>query len=212
MNSQQVKIGLAVLGFIAAGVLLWWQMQPDEQHKQWMENFEKSQAQVAAAEASGKAPGTPAAARPAISQPAATVTRTVAAPAQSQFAVDEVDIDALTDSIVEIEFNYAEERVARNPMTPLVGPMAPLRVSTELNEGAQTEAQKQAMAAAQLAARSMTLSGIVWDKRNPVAVINNEVVANGHIFPSGIVVESIETDHVIIRVNESLVSLELKEL
>ena len=94
-------------------------------------------------------------------------------------------------------------------MTPLVGPMAPPRLATADN---QTEEQKQAVLEAQLAVRSMAVTGIIWDDYNPVAIIDDEVVGTGYKFPTGVSVEKIEPDRVIMRVNDSLVPVELKEL
>ena len=65
-------------------------------------------------------------------------------------------------------------------------------------------------------ARSMILTGIIWDKAHPLAVLNNEVVGEGHIFDAdknspGIVVDRIEQGRVILKVDEQLVPLNLEE-
>jgi hypothetical protein len=58
----------------------------------------------------------------------------------------------------------------------------------------------------------MSVTGIVWDKRFPVAVINNDVVAPGDQLAAGIVVKAIEADKVILAVHDRPVTLELKHL
>jgi hypothetical protein len=120
-----------------------------------------------------------------------------------------VDLDQLLERIQSVDFDYDEERVPRNPMAPLVGPMAPPRLASA---DSQTEEQRQAAFEAQLAVRAMAVTGIIWDAYNPVAIIDDEVVGMGYEFPTGVSVEKIEPDRVIMRVNDSLVPVELKEL
>jgi hypothetical protein len=55
------------------------------------------------------------------------------------------------------------------------------------------------------------VSGIVWDERRPLAVVDNEVVYAGYAYADGTTVESIERDRVIFKVGDSLIQNPLKE-
>jgi hypothetical protein len=62
----------------------------------------------------------------------------------------------------------------------------------------------------------MLLTGIIWDAEEPLAILNDEVVTEGFIFSTdegaeGIIVDSIEPGRVILRVDETLVPLNLEE-
>ncbi|MBN2311970.1 MAG: hypothetical protein JXR94_23535 [Candidatus Hydrogenedentes bacterium] len=196
MNPQVKKIVVVVVLFVLAGAVLWWRMQPSDFDKQYQANLAKGQAAApAATPAAAPAPGSPAA------------SPGVPAPPQSSFQEADVDIAQLLQDIQEVNFSYDEVRLARDPMTPLVGPMAPRR----LGGGEEGAADSAPSLEAQLAVRTMTISGIIWDPENPVAVVDDEVVTIGYAFSSGVIVEKIEPDRVIMRVNESLVPIELKE-
>lgn len=129
-----------------------------------------------------------------------------AAPAQAPITVD--TINTLLAQIEEVDFTY--EARGRDPMTPLVGPL--------LREGTVKGPRPDARLAVQVA-RSMKVTGIMWDKANPLAVVDDDVVWKGYEFvsvgrkeyPPGIVVDSIGADHVILRVEETLITLELQE-
>ncbi|MCP4642115.1 MAG: general secretion pathway protein GspB [bacterium] len=204
MDAQKKKIAIIVVLFVAAGGLLYWQMfGPDPEYDAYMANAAKSQQDLATQQAGGgAAPPRPAAAAP-------TAARVVTAPA-SRFKTAEVDPVELLGRVQDVEFNYDENRTARDPMAPLVGPMARplLAVVSDDPEGEKVGPSMEE----RLAVRTMALSGIVYDDVNPVAVVDNEVVTQGFSFPNGVVVEKIEADRVIMRVNEALIPIELKEL
>lgn len=171
---------------------------------------------------SGETPPPAAATKPAAQQPAAgpnagtpaavpDATKAATAPAAnaaSAFKQSNVNIDELLASIKEVDFDYALERETRDPMTPLVGKHALTQYMAAENGGAANalnsgEAQRLAM--------NMTVTGIVWDKKSPMAVVNNEVVYPGYVFDSGIAVESIEPTRVLLRVGDSVIPKELEE-
>jgi hypothetical protein len=55
------------------------------------------------------------------------------------------------------------------------------------------------------------VSGIVWDERHSLAVVDNEVVYPGYVYADGVTVESIERDRVVFKVGDSLIQNPLKE-
>ena len=140
------------------------------------------------------APPAPSQSKPAVTAGAAGQT----APAPpSQLKTVDVDIDALLAELKPVTFNYMKEKVDRNVMTPLVGvlggPIAPGPGSP-----------------GPLMMRDVT--GIIWDEYDPVAVIDDEVVQVGHVYPDGTQVYAIEPNRVIFRVGDMLIPVNLKEL
>jgi len=131
--------------------------------------------------------------------PAAAAPAAASAPA----APAEIDIDALLASIQEVDFDYEKDRVPRDVMAPLVGKVA---VRTD-EEGSGAPVAPATLGKVM----SKIVSGIVWDESFPVAVVDNEVVEPGYEYADGTIVESIEEDHVVFRVGESLIQVELKE-
>jgi len=157
-----------------------------------------------------KGAGTPAPSKPSTTAPANTAGGPTAAPstpapASSSAPVDtaEINIDALLASIQEVDFDYEKDRVPRDVMAPLVGKVA---VRTD-EEGTGAPVAPATLGKVM----SKTVSGIVWDESFPVAVVDNEVVEPGYEYADGTVVDSIEEDHVVFRVGESLIQVELKE-
>lgn len=124
---------------------------------------------------------------------------------ESQFDVAEVDIPTLLQSIQDVDFEYSLERGDRDPMSPLIGIQAA--------SAASDEAQPQIGADQRLiqTARLKAVSGIVWDDQIPYAVIDNEVVTEGFSYPEGILLDEIHPDHVVFRVNDARIEVELKE-
>ena len=68
--------------------------------------------------------------------------------------------------------------------------------------------------------RSIRITGILWDKYDPMAVVTfpmngeltSEVISRGFEFPnSGIVVNDIDQTRVVLDANGTLVSLQLEE-
>lgn len=133
-----------------------------------------------------------------------------AAPTGSAFVQADIDVDALIDSIQEVDFNYDTEAVTRHPMTPLVG-VARLRDADGPAPIGGFESPALAIA------RSMVITGIVYDADEPMAVLENrsdqeiDVVTVGHSFPVGIMVESIEESRVVLRVGDMRIPKMLEE-
>ena len=127
-----------------------------------------------------------------------------AVPPQTLITSD-VDIDALTEEVREVEFDYEAERVSRNPMSPRVGPS----VMAAGDGGAEDDA------AAEIAERERTLrrlrvTGIVHDGVNPMAVVNEDVVEEGAQLMNGARVASIAPDHVVVEMDDEMVTVYLE--
>jgi hypothetical protein len=139
-----------------------------------------------------------------------------AATIQSRFQRANVDLDELIAKIQDIDFDYDVEKVSADPLRPLVGPMAPARFATAANQPGQAEG-----AIAQFL-RSITVTGIILNPNRPLAVVTykdigtsadaSEVVYIGYTFPNtGVFVEDIKPNRVVLRANEIAVPIELKE-
>jgi hypothetical protein len=208
MSGQTKKkvIIIVVLLVVALG-LLWYQTRPSEQDLIYQANVAAQQSGTA------PAPATPAAST-AAAAPAASPGAAAAAAATPRLVQADVDLDELAAGIQQVAFIYEDERSARDPMRPLVGASAAM--PTTGKGGSQAPPPGQA----ERAARLMRVTGIVWDDAHPLAVvtdrINNQrsdrVIWPGYVYhPLGIVVDTIEPDRVILRVNQSLIPIELEE-
>ncbi|GMV94794.1 MAG: hypothetical protein AMXMBFR82_45720 [Candidatus Hydrogenedentota bacterium] len=219
MNPKQRRnvIILVVLGIATLGVLYWQFFTESEFDRQYRENQEKAAAQPAATPGAPAAPAGAPAATPAATPAAATPA--AGAPAQgSAFQRADVDIDELIAGIKEVDFDYDEVAADVNPMTPLVGPFAPQQIAQgESAGGAETMAQRQDI---QKLVRNLTVTGIMWDQFDPMAVVRfpvqgeviSEVVTRGFEFPElGVTVHDIETDRVTLNVDGMLIPIELEE-
>ncbi len=127
----------------------------------------------------------------------------------TRFIEADVDIDAMLEEIEVVQFNYALNRIDRNPMEPLVGrPTVPM-------QGLDGEGNRTSPVLFQ-----MRVTGIVHDKYSPMAVVRNDlnaedgdtVVSLGHTFENGVQVHDIQPDYVVFRVGDSLVPVEMKDL
>jgi hypothetical protein len=209
MSGQTKKIIIVVGLLVAAAGLLWFQTRPSEEDLIYQANIARSKE----AEATGQPVP---AAQPAASAAAAPTAGGGVAPASAtpRLAQANVDLDELISGIEKVAFRYEDERRPRDPMRPLVGASA--AVPTNPTTGAQAPPPGQA----ERAARSMRVTGIVWDAKTPLAVVtdrinnqrNDRVIWPGYVYhPLGIVVDTIEPDRVILRVNQSLIPIELEE-
>ncbi|MCC6487793.1 MAG: hypothetical protein IT364_09860 [Candidatus Hydrogenedentes bacterium] len=229
MNPKQRNrvIVLVVLGVIVV-FLLWWQIfRETPEQRAYRENYERSRTQTATAtvpgaEDAGASEGAPAA--PPAAEPGAAPEPAPAAPAGGQPAVggskfqqSDVNIDELIAGIKEVDFDYDEVAADINPMTPLVGPFAPPRVATTEGAAGEGPAIRQDV---QALVRNIRVTGIMWDARDPMAVVSfpvqgeqvTEIVTRGYAFPDmGVTVHDIETDRVKLNINGMLVPIELEE-
>ncbi len=125
----------------------------------------------------------------------------------------EVDLNSLIESVEVEPMDYARVRISRNPMAPLVGMVAPLSGSAARQGGADDPLGQSATPRVSLVdAYAMRVTGIVWDTRNPVAILDNEIVSVGHVFPNGTQVYAIEPTRVVLKAGDSLIPIEMKEL
>lgn len=150
----------------------------------------------------------PAAVKP--SSPAGGPTGKMAAASEKQGATSldslGMDIDQLLDDLLKevqvVSFDYQAAASDRDPMTPLVG---------YIQTGQAITPTETAGSPIPFPLLQKKVSAILWDQYNPVAVVDDEVVAAGHVYPGGIQIQAIERDRVIFKINDALVPIELKE-
>lgn len=124
---------------------------------------------------------------------------------QSQFKDVDVNLDQLVQEIKEVDFAYLPE--GRNPMMPLVG----RTYFAKRNSGEDSPAGLESFELMAIAQR-MSLTGLIWDPADPVAVIDNTIVRPGHVFPDlDIRVREIRPASVTLEVEDSLVELTLED-
>lgn len=114
----------------------------------------------------------------------------------------DVDLDALLQNINVVTFVYDNEKISRNPMTPLVGRVI---APTALDE-------KDSQMVSPGIIRSKSVSGIIYNEFNPVAIVDDEVITEGYQYPDGVVVTQIEPKRVWFQWRDTLIPVELKEL
>lgn len=172
---------------------------------------------------------------PAASTPAAGGAKTaqlgkatpVKAAAPGSLQQVDIDIEALIKSVEVEPINYGTVRIARNPMEPRVGGVTPDIGSGPTGQGGVTSANGEpgedptadpnaplepAAPTPLTDAYSKRVTGIVWDVSYPVAVVDDEVVSVGHVFPNGTQVYSIEPSRVILKVGDSTIPIEMKDM
>jgi hypothetical protein len=118
-----------------------------------------------------------------------------------------MNIQEMIASVEVKPIDYPQERIARNPMTPLVGVMR-IKESETGQEGVVSEALTQVnidMTAAKV------VSGIIWDKQYPVAIVDDMVVHVGYVFPNGAQVAQIEPTRVLFKMGDTIIPVEMKE-
>jgi len=114
----------------------------------------------------------------------------------------DVDLDALLQNINVVTFVYDNEKINRNPMTPLVGRVI---APTSMDE-------KDSQMVSPGIIRSKSVSGIIYNEFNPVAIVDDEVITEGYQYPDGVVVTQIEPKRVWFQWRDTLIPVELKEL
>jgi hypothetical protein len=125
----------------------------------------------------------------------------------SVFQRANVNLDSLVQEIKVVEFEYAKERIDRDPTLPLVGDAMLLRARTAKTSSSQSPDDLL------FSAKRMKVTGIIWDEVAPLAVIDDNVVAVGFQFEEAIFVKAIERDRVILGLTGQDVEVvsELKE-
>ena len=114
----------------------------------------------------------------------------------------DVDLDKLLKNIEVVTFIYENERTSRDPMTPLVGRIL----------GGETRAEQTGLIPPEISIRQKSVTGIIYSDFNPVAIIDDEVVTEGHQYAGGVVITKIEPKRVWFQWRDSLIPVELKEL
>ena len=197
MSKKTQIIALAVMGAVLVAVL-GYQLTRKEPSPPVAA---KTASQVQGASKTGTTAPTPAAAHAA--KTASPSPASAAPSSKTQIKKVDVNIDELLANIKEVDFDYERERLPRDPMAPLVGTLT----------AKQGEGKEERPSAPPTAVQVMNkvVSGILWDERHPLAVVDNEVVHPGYVYADGVTVESIERDRVIFKVGDSLIQNPLKE-
>ncbi len=116
--------------------------------------------------------------------------------------VDEI-IENLLTAIQIVQFNYQEIVPPRNPMTPLVGV-----IQTTMFE-AETPVPNTEVTPGQVLSKK--ISAIIWDEYQPLAIIDNKIVAEGYTFPDRIQVFKIEPTRIVFKLDDTIFPIRLKE-
>lgn len=117
----------------------------------------------------------------------------------------EIDIEELTRSVEVQPINYAQAKIARNPMAPLVG------IFSSDVEIVDTGADDNGTPTPVVTRRPRLITGIIWDNTRPVAIIDNMVVHEGYVFADGAVVHEIEPTRVLLKEGDRISPVEMKE-
>lgn len=120
-------------------------------------------------------------------------------------ATDDIDVNELIMAVGNVNFDYRSDRLARNPMTPLILQRGSNIDDTESNIPIQIQQR----------ARAMLLTAILYNPTKPLAVLDNIVVEEGHVFlpeeDGGITVQKIEPQRVTLEVQEERIVLDMEE-
>lgn len=111
----------------------------------------------------------------------------------------DVDLDVLLKNIEVVTFDYAKKAISRNPLTPLVG-----RIRTPVEELALSPASRH-----EVSQKSVT--GIIYNDYKPIAVIDDEVVTEGHQYAGGVILTRIEPKRVWFKWGDAEIPVDLKE-
>jgi hypothetical protein len=197
-KEKKQYVMLAVLAVALVGAIYWFALRPNPELAEYQKNFAESGA-----------------ANPIKTAAATTTTGGSISPSQPQpvggtlqFESANVDVDTLLARIEEVDFNYEEERLSHDPFRPLVGPLAPARLASG-EAGTEMASVPQG---AGYVLRNLRVTGIMWNPNRPMAVLNDEIVHTGFVFEeTGVTVETIERDRVMVRLGDALVPIELEE-
>ena len=90
--------------------------------------------------------------------------------------ISSIDHVALMQKIKDVEFVYNANNKARNPTRPV-------NISGPIGIFDGPEQKQVAGGNLRILSQRKTVTGIIWDEKNPMAVIDNDVVAQGHEYP-----------------------------
>ncbi|MFC1594476.1 general secretion pathway protein GspB [Candidatus Omnitrophota bacterium] len=96
--------------------------------------------------------------------------------------------------------HLSRSKFRRDPFVPLVDDKGELR---ELQDLFRPQFDMLPIA--------INLKGIVWDEKNPIAVINNKVLSQGEDLGGGVIVETIEENRVILNYEGELFPVPLRK-
>ena len=135
-------------------------------------------------------------------------TRTAASTAQTAaVAPEEIDLKSMIASVEVKPIDYPAVRIARSPMTPLVGQMRPQAAAGTDEEGVDEVLTQISIDTT----ASKQISGIIWDDDYPVAIVDDVVVHIGYRFPNGALVHQIDRTRVLFKVGDTIIPVEMKE-
>lgn len=123
---------------------------------------------------------------------------------------EEMNIEDLMGGIKEVDFDYERERLARDPLKPVIWEPSRVRRNGEGDRAVERLGPLVEWA------MQRVVSGIIWDPTYPVAVvsvdneIDDRVVYPGYRYSNGVVVDRIEQDRVVFRVGDSVVVAQLE--
>jgi hypothetical protein len=210
MSQRNQIILLVALGLAVVGILVFQLTRKPVSSPVPVDSSGKSSKTSAAPASTGAnnaATGKPAAGKPSTSAKSAASSKNAAAKKGAEEDVQikkaDVNIDELLAGIKEVDFDYEQNRLPRDPLAPLVGKLAHKKDENGEEQPAAPATAVQVM--------NKIVSGILWDERRPLAVVDNEVVYPGYVYADGITVESIDRDRVTFKVGDSLIQNPLKE-
>lgn len=140
------------------------------------------------------APATGGAPAPAVAAPV------VPGEAPTRLTSVNVNIDELLKGVQEVSFDYEAMRIDRDPLDPLVGQIRDQNALPVTGSSGVLEIKRK------------RITGILYDEKNPQAVVDDEVVGIGHVYPNGVKVLDIQKDKVIFQLGDSPIPVEMKEL
>lgn len=111
----------------------------------------------------------------------------------------EIDIDRLLEDIEVVNFDYQTQHIQRDPMTPLAGQIRPQTGMAGVAAPNRVEVLNK------------KVTGIIQDPVSPAAVVDDEVVSIGYVYPDGTTVQDIERDRVVFRIGDSLIPVEMQK-
>lgn len=188
-RKQILILGVLVVGLV--GALYWFVLRGSPED-----------ASIIAASEMAGAPG------PANVQVASAAPVTASSNVSTVFVEADIEITRLIQDIKEVDFIYAEVHEARDPMNPLIGTGIVLHQAGGI-------AGEDGIGGENLLyfAESKRIQGIIWDSKNPLAVIDDEVVGVGYRLHEQIYVKDITESHVVLSVDVENEKIEIvKEL
>tara|TARA_R110001592_G_scaffold22785_8_gene90285 strand:+ start:786 stop:1316 length:531 start_codon:yes stop_codon:yes gene_type:complete len=113
----------------------------------------------------------------------------------------DVNLEELIEKVEPLTFRYEDHRIPRNPMTPLVGRIIDVNNPSLFLPASETSITQK------------TVTGIIYSEFEPAAIVDDELVSEGHQYADGVVLTKIEPKRVWFKLGDSSpIPVELKEL